>query len=154
MAERQFTILIADDNFDILDPVAEFLESMGYKCKKAMNGKEAWDLFGANPIDLVITDHDMPIMGGAELIRLIREQDQEKPIILMSARESKELVALGATKILRKPIDSIYNLAAIVSDLLSNRTIDRDTLDRGHAVIGRLGQGIGSDKSGATRQKH
>ena len=62
-------LLLVDDEADFLDVLSEFLLDEGYKVTTARDGKEALDLLSRTPIDLLLSDINMPGMKGFELIK-------------------------------------------------------------------------------------
>lgn len=85
------TVLIADDVGEVRRLVARFLEKL-YGCAvvEAQDGLEAAQALFARSIDLVITDLDMPGMGGVELAALIRRSPATAhiPIVTLTIRDS------------------------------------------------------------------
>ena len=77
-------ILVVDDEEDIRLLLREVLEDAGYEVVEAGNGDEALRRYWATPTDLVITDIVLPGKGGMEIIRELRRQTPEVPIIVMS----------------------------------------------------------------------
>ena len=90
MSERRM-VLIADDVDEVRRLVAMFLEKQ-YGCAvvEARDGLEATQALFAHSIDLVITDLDMPRMGGVELIALIRRSPATAhiPIVTLTLRDA------------------------------------------------------------------
>jgi len=84
------TILLADDEEDIREDLALFLEFSDYKVFQASNGKEAYQCYLENSLDLIITDIEMPKLNGLKLIESIREKDKEIPIIIISGYSDKD----------------------------------------------------------------
>lgn len=80
-------IVLADDDHNIVDLLAELLEEEGYQVLRASNGQQAWHLCHEHCPDLVITDIMMPGMSGVELVARLRRVDTQRhtPVILMSA---------------------------------------------------------------------
>lgn len=85
------TILIVDDEQDIILTSSDTLTMAGYKVLSAQNGVEALELFKKNKakIDLVISDIVMPMMGGIELKLLIRDEAPEVRFLHFSAYSDK-----------------------------------------------------------------
>ena len=85
------TILVVDD-FENTRWVIEFtLQKSGFNVLKAEHGKEALKFFDGRKIDLVITDYNMPVMDGVELVKEIRKMpDYEFIPILMLTTETDE----------------------------------------------------------------
>lgn len=79
-------ILIADDEERIVKLVSDFLNAAGYETVSAADGKEALEVFSANPdIKLAVIDIMMPEIDGWEVTREIRKQSNI-PVIMLSAR--------------------------------------------------------------------
>lgn len=102
-------ILIVDDSESIRELVGLTLESSGYQVQKGVDGQDALKYFDGRELDLVITDLNMPIMDGIELIRQIRKNPAYATLpILMLTTESQaakkdEAKAAGATGWIVKP---------------------------------------------------
>ena len=82
------SIVVADDDPDILSIVAMSLETQGYDVYKASNGREAVDLVRDHQPDLIILDMMMPVMSGYEAIAELKADALTKtiPIIGLSAK--------------------------------------------------------------------
>ncbi|MBU0481947.1 MAG: response regulator [Proteobacteria bacterium] len=80
------TILIVDDDVDILNIASECLEHLGHKILVAENGVEALEVARKNgePIDLLLTDVIMPKMNGVELAENLIEKSSSTKVIFMS----------------------------------------------------------------------
>jgi EAL domain-containing protein (putative c-di-GMP-specific phosphodiesterase class I)/CheY-like chemotaxis protein len=102
-------ILLVDDDALFLEGVSRALASFGYQTCKAYNGREASDLVARQSFDTVIADVRMPDMDGIELLTALRRQDDELPVILITAspdvNSAAEAVALRAFAYLTKPLD-------------------------------------------------
>ena len=82
---KKYTILYVEDNEDIAEEIEFFLNSRVGKLYSAKNGQKGIDLFKEHHIDIIITDIQMPLMNGLDMIKLIREIDSEIPIIITTA---------------------------------------------------------------------
>ncbi len=109
------TVLIVDDTLPNRIRLAQIAASLGYTTVLASNGARAMAMLEDNPhIVCVITDCEMPIMSGPELILEIRKTNDSLPILVYSAfRSIKEVGALletGASGFLNYPItrDDLY----------------------------------------------
>lgn len=103
-------ILLVDDDPRVRGTLGELLRSWGHTVVIAEDGLNALDTFifalrSEQPFDVVITDLGMPRMNGAELIKKIREQDRDVPIIIVTAW-GKENFVPEANAILGKPVKS------------------------------------------------
>jgi CheY-like chemotaxis protein len=100
------SILIADDDPDILAAWYLILTAEGYQVCCAKNGAEALLSLKERIPDLVITDWIMPLMGGADLCRRIREQPElsHLPILLHTSASLSQKTTRGWNAVLRKPV--------------------------------------------------
>jgi len=105
------TVLIAEDERMSRMIVKAILERQGILCLEAGNGQEALELLAAQRCDLIITDMQMPVMGGLELIRMVREcekraKDTPVPIVALTSGEGDMVDAViksGVSDYLAKP---------------------------------------------------
>jgi putative two-component system response regulator len=78
-------IFVVDDDRFVLESVTTLLTEFGFTVRSFSNGHEAVRQFVMEPVDLVLTDINMPIMDGLELLEKIRFLDNETPVVLMTA---------------------------------------------------------------------
>jgi len=103
-------LLLVDDDEGLRRALARFLERAGYEVVVATNGRDAtrW-IADLASVDAIISDLNMPEMGGLELLRAVREQDLDVPVLLMTAgpdiASAIEAIDYGAYKYLPKPVD-------------------------------------------------
>jgi len=100
-------ILIVDDDEMDRTLVRTLLAQAGHDTYIAGDGDEALALCRGTPIDLVITDLQMPNMHGLELISMLRDLSPRPAIVVMSGTGEPQLdiaSAVGADEALRKPI--------------------------------------------------
>lgn len=90
-------ILIADDSRSVRQLLLFVLEQDGYGVDSAENGAEALVLARANHYDMVITDINMPVMGGIELIQQLRTLDHYRklPILTLTAEATNPMKQKG-----------------------------------------------------------
>ena len=111
--ENTPSILIVDDDLNLLDLLSQILLLNGISADKASNGKIAFGMVQAKEYDLIISDIRMPVMTGTELLDNIRTYQKDKSkrsrVFLMSAYSSGEILenadALGADGFFNKPFD-------------------------------------------------
>ena len=102
------TILLIDDFQNTLF-VTEMTLQNDYKILKAKSGQEAMDIMKNNIPDLIITDYNMPVMNGYDLVKEIKKNPDFKriPIFVLSTETKQELKAqileLGVTAWIQKP---------------------------------------------------
>ncbi|MBA3672704.1 MAG: response regulator [Gemmatimonadaceae bacterium] len=108
--ERIGTVLVADDEPAVRAGTARILQRMGLTTLQATNGEDALQQFRDNraAIDLVILDMGMPVMGGAECFRKLRETSQV-PVLIATGyavdADVQEMIARGAS-LIEKPYPS------------------------------------------------
>jgi len=85
-------ILLAEDEDLSRNILEEMLQNMGFEVTSAENGKVALDLFNNNYFDVVITDIDMPVMDGNELIAHLNEKDHAPTIIVQTVHDDLSMV--------------------------------------------------------------
>ena len=116
-------ILIVEDDPDIAELVARYLEKAGYSTERAATGRDALIAIGVKAPDLLVLDLMLPHVDGLEVCRAVRASDKTAaiPIIMLTARaeESERIVGLelGADDYLAKPF-SPNELVARVRALL------------------------------------
>lgn len=112
----QNRILVAEDDTDINNLLAEILRRAGYQVTQAFSGTECCLLFSQKPADLVLLDLMLPGMSGEELIPVLRAQTPV-PIIVLSAKESTrdkvDALRSGADDYMTKPFDEEELLARV-----------------------------------------
>ncbi|HVS71504.1 MAG TPA: response regulator [Phycisphaerae bacterium] len=120
------TILTVDDESHILHVVSLKLKNAGFNVFTAPDAEEAFETAQTTPLDLVITDFQMPGMTGLELARKLHAEPGKKhlPVMLLTAHglalEQVELAQAGVTACLSKPF-SPRDLLAKVHELLDAR---------------------------------
>jgi len=94
--EPQTTVLVVDDQEDIVDLMRDFLEAEGYAVVTALEGGAALDLLRHQRIDVVLLDVMMPGPSGFEIVRRIRELG-DVPVLFLSAKQedSDKIRGLG-----------------------------------------------------------
>jgi two-component system alkaline phosphatase synthesis response regulator PhoP len=116
-------ILVVEDDPDIAELVARYLDKAGFATERVASGREALQAIAAKPPDLLVLDLMLPQVDGLEVCRLLRANEKTAaiPIIMLTARaeESERIVGLelGADDYLAKPF-SPNELVARVRALL------------------------------------
>lgn len=120
------TILAVDDEAHILHVVSLKLQNAGFNVITAKDAEEGFDSAAGVPIDLVITDYQMPGMSGLDLAKKLHNEPGKKqlPVMLLTAHglalEQVELAQAGVSVCLSKPF-SPRDLLAKVNELLEQR---------------------------------
>lgn len=102
-------ILLAEDDTDLGNVLAQYLELQGYEIILARDGEEAWQKFNQCSVDLCILDVMMPYRDGFELAKLISVKSPGTPFIFLTAKGLKEDrikgLKLGADDYICKPFE-------------------------------------------------
>ncbi len=120
--------LVVDDEIHIVHVVAIKLRNNGFEVITAGNGEDAFELACKNELDVVITDFQMPVMTGLELVEKLRQHEATShlPVIMLTARgfaiddEKKE--RLGISTFLSKPF-SPRELLRSVEDVIHQTAV-------------------------------
>ncbi len=127
-----YTILLIDDEVEVLESIGMFLEDCGYRVLMASNGRDGLAAFAAHAPDLVFTDLRMPEMDGLAVIRAIKELSPDTPVAVVSGTgivaDAIKAVKLGAWDFITKPI---IDMAEI--DLVAQRALEH--LELQHEVV-------------------
>ena len=106
------TVLTVDDSKAIRDMVAFTLEPEGYRVIGAADGAEGLTRFNSEAVSLVITDLNMPVMNGIEMILKLRAEPKGSgvPIVMLTTETKPEMKAegkaAGATGWISKPFNA------------------------------------------------
>lgn len=113
-------ILVVDDEREIADLVALYLENEGYQVIKCYNGQDAMKVIGQEKLDLAILDVMLPGMDGMEICRKIREK-HNYPVIMLTAKgeETDKItgLTLGADDYMTKPFLPLEMVARVKAQL-------------------------------------
>ncbi|GMK38887.1 DNA-binding response regulator [Paenibacillus sp. CCS19] len=114
------TIMLVDDEKEIIKLMEIYLQNEGYVLLKASDGVEALEILERHSVDLIIMDVMMPRMDGMEACMRIRET-RELPIILLSAKNQDidkiSGLSLGADDYVTKPFNPLELIARVKSHL-------------------------------------
>ena len=104
------SILIVDDDPDVLRALERALVRRGFQVHTALGGDEALAHLREAPTDVMLVDLCMPGLGGLDLLRRVRESDTPIPVVVMSGTgtipDALEAVRLGACDFVEKPVDT------------------------------------------------
>lgn len=134
------TILVVDDDPDILKLMVMRLRAAGYDTISVSNGEAALAHIALNSPDLVITDLRMPGMDGLSLFNAIRASNPTLPVIIVTAHgsqaEALNAIQRGVFDFLTKPFDNKYLLLQIESALRKFPKPDFATMPPARAAHG------------------
>jgi DNA-binding response OmpR family regulator len=102
-------VLIAEDDRDFGNILAQYVTISGFTVRHAHDGKEAWEMFQQDKPDICVLDVMMPEMDGFSLGEKIKEKEPDVPIIFLTAKSLKEDIVrglkIGADDYITKPFD-------------------------------------------------
>ena len=121
---KSIKILFVEDEEDLSNIISDTLNKLQANFRTASNGQIALDKFKEEEFDLIVTDINMPVMNGLELIKNVREElGSDIPVVIMSAHTEPEYIKsaeeLGVKNYLLKPFDFI-KFINLVSELKFN----------------------------------
>lgn len=139
-----YTILVCDDDRDIVDAIEIYLSSEGYQILKSYNGKDAIDIINRETVHLALLDIMMPQMDGIRTTMSLREAGNPIPIIFLTAKseDSDKVLGLniGADDYITKPFNPLELTARVRSALrrytkLGSMTQEQHVYSSGGLVV-------------------
>lgn len=122
------TILVVDDDRELVDGLRVMLEKQGHRVLTAINGQEGKQVIYNQKPDLVILDMMMPRMGGYPVLEHFKDKPDAPPIIMITANEGSRHKAyaeyLGVKDYIRKPFAMERLLDAVFKALGSETKAD------------------------------
>lgn len=117
---KTLKLLFVEDEEDLIEIISDTLTKLNANFLTACNGQEALKIIEENnDIDVIITDINMPIMNGLDMITEIQKKGIEVPIIVMSAHTESDYLnkakELGVAEYLLKPFDFIKFIELLTS---------------------------------------
>lgn len=117
---EEITVLVVDDDEEIRNLIAIYLQNEGYRVLKAADGLEALEVLKQNEVHLLVLDIMMPRLDGIQACLKIREE-QHMPIIMLSAK-SQDMdkiygLSTGADDYMTKPFNPLELVARVKSQL-------------------------------------
>ena len=108
---NKYTVLCVEDESGIRENMVEILEEFFKEVLVASDGIEALEIFKNKKVDLLITDINMPFLNGLELIKKVKVQLPELPVLIMSACSESEFflqsIKLNVDGYILKPVDIV-----------------------------------------------
>lgn len=136
-----YTILVCDDEQDIVSALEIYLTAEGYRVLKAYNGKEALAVAAREEVHLILMDIMMPVMDGLTAMAQLR-QTSNVPVILLTAKseDTDKVLGLnvGADDYITKPFNPVELLARVRSQLRRYLQLGGGTVQPSTLVIGGI----------------
>ena len=118
------TVLVVEDDNDLLMIYKEILELNKFEVHTAVNGQEGVEKFKEVQPSLVIMDGDMPVLDGYEAFNQIKKLDNNANVVIVTGmaeyeKKNQEAIKRGLIKVITKPIgvDQIVDLAQKYSEI-------------------------------------
>ena len=122
----QYKLLLVDDEPDLLELLVMQFELDGYICFSAKNGQEALDCIEAEQPHLILSDFNMPVMDGEELLRNVKSLYPDILFVMFLSEggrlSSADALKLGCSAIVEKPFAQ-KDLADTIKQILSNQSL-------------------------------
>jgi two-component system, NtrC family, response regulator HydG len=145
MAMAAVRVLVVDDEISARMALKDLLKSQGYEVDLATDGAEALERLAELPPDVVVTDLDMPRMGGMELLQKLKEREQRVPVIVVTSaadvRPAVEAMRAGAADYLTKPVD-FDELDLSISRSLEQRDVRIENENLRRQIREKYGDGM------------
>ncbi|MFZ5451343.1 MAG: ATP-binding protein [Thermodesulfobacteriota bacterium] len=128
--EEQITVLVVDDEKVIRDGCTLLLQPEGYRVITGANGREALDLMRDEPVNVVLCDLKMPVMGALEVLGEAGSLYPEVPIIVITGHgtvaDAVECMKQGAYDFVTKPF-RVDHLTLAVKRAMDKQRLERET---------------------------
>jgi two-component system NtrC family sensor kinase len=121
----QETILVVDDNKEIVSALSDVLKTKGYSILAAYNGRQALAQAQKGRPDLILLDWNLPELSGYQVLQTLRRKGNQTPVVLMTIYGSESVAVqafrLGIRDYIRKPLRVVEVLKAVERALIEER---------------------------------
>ncbi|MDD5580803.1 MAG: sigma-54 dependent transcriptional regulator [Methylobacter sp.] len=149
---KQYDVLIVEDDPALCEALCETLELEGYRVMSAVNGIEALTRLALAPFKLVVSDVQMPVMDGFQLLKNMQANYSEIPVLLMTAYgtipKAVEAMQAGACDYLIKPFEAKNLVSKVANHVMTNpdasnvsannRIVQDESMKKLYALISRV----------------
>lgn len=143
-------ILLVEDDASLSTVLADYLRSKSYVVETAMDGKDAWELIRIKRYDIVVSDIMMPKMNGYDLLKLVRGQLPDLPMIMLTAKGDRDDImraySLGCDDYVVKPFSMdilICRIEAVLRRYRKLQETDQTEWQLGDKVFDSVRQQLG-----------
>ncbi|MGQ9673016.1 MAG: sigma-54-dependent transcriptional regulator [Candidatus Aminicenantales bacterium] len=124
-------ILIIDDEKSLLDLLSVVLKKEGYRVKTCLSPSRVFDLLEKESFDLLVCDIKLPEISGMEVLKYVRENKPDLPVIMITAygslKQAVEALKAGAIDYILKPFD-VEELKIIIAQELEKRRLREENI--------------------------
>jgi len=149
---KQYDVLIVEDDLSLCEALCDTLEINGYRVVSARNGTEALIKLEHGQFKLVVSDVQMPVMDGFQLLQNIQHKYAQTPVLLMTAfgtiPKAVEAMQAGASDYLIKPFDAQALVNKVADYVVANpaaantadneRVVQDETMKKLYALIAKV----------------
>lgn len=125
VSARGISVLVADDQENMRVLFAKVLQSLGYTCDLAVDGRDCLSKFAQKRYDIVLVDLVMPEIDGEIVLRWLKSHHPNTSVVIVSVQDDEgiinDLLALGATAYLVKPFTS-HEIQNVMRGVENRRT--------------------------------
>lgn len=149
---RQYDVLVVEDDLSLCEALCDTLEINGYRVVSARNGTEALIKLEHGQFKLVVSDVQMPVMDGFQLLQNIQHKYAQTPVLLMTAfgtiPKAVEAMQAGASDYLIKPFDAQALVNKVADYVVANpaaantadneRVVQDESMKKLYALIAKV----------------
>lgn len=145
---KQYDVLIVEDDIALCEALCDTLELEGYRVLSAKNGIEALSQLQKHAFGLVVSDVQMPVMDGLQLLQNIRQKFEQLPVLLMTAYgtipRAVEAMQAGAADYLIKPFEARTLIAKVANRVVAaplpeqERVVVDDQMKKLYALVNKV----------------
>ena len=137
-------VLLVDDEIDFLEVMSQRMKARGLEITTAESAEQAISIIEKKSFDAVIMDFQMPGMNGMEALKIIKNNNPEMQVILLTAyatiEKTVEVIKAGAMDLLEKPAD----IDALIDKIKKAKRdkelqIEKQTEERVQDILNRFG---------------
>lgn len=118
---KNITVLLVDDEPDILELMEEEFKYFGYKTLTSLSGNDAIKVLEEGPVDIVVSDYKMPNGNGMSVLTFVNKLDKRPFFYFVSGQADvsvDDAIKAGARKFFSKPFDLVELIKEIEKDSL------------------------------------
>jgi two-component system response regulator HydG len=141
---NRLSVLLVDDSHDMLELLRRNLTDMGFNAFAASTVVDAIDVLENTEIDLVVTDLNMPHIGGMQLVKYMSQHFSQIPVLVITGfpdvRNAVEVMKLGAMEYLIKPFtqDELQaSIEKVLGEIKVPQKKNDEIIESFHGIIGR-----------------
>lgn len=144
------SVLVADDETELVSGIARMLKAHGMRVSTAHDGLEAMEALEAGPVDVALVDLMMPRLGGLEVLQKVRSRFPDTEVVMMTAFADVETAVkatqAGAYNFLTKPFRTFDEVSLVIRQAAERRKLRALAEDLERRLAATIGGMIGSSR--------